>query len=496
MLGQLWTLGYTIVMVGLSIYGLHRLWMVCAYLRWKDHPAIRPKDPAVWPKVTVQLPIFNELYVAERLIERVVELDYPRDLLEVQVLDDSTDETVELVERLVRRWRAEGIDIVHIRRGKRTGFKAGALQAGLEVAKGEFIAVFDADFLPPPDLLRMTLPYFQDAEVGMIQTRWGHVNRDFNLLTRVQALFLDGHLLIEQTARNRSGRFFNFNGTAGVWRTCCIRDAGGWEHDTLTEDLDLSYRAQLAGWRFVFLPDVLTPAELPVDIHAFKAQQHRWAKGAIQTCKKLLPRLLASDLPWKVKVEGVFHLSSNFAYLLLAALAFLTQPVVPDREAWWHVFMSPEMAVFACATLSIILFYVLVLREIGSQWWEYFFFIPALIAVGIGMSINNARAVLEALFGHRSDFARTPKYGITETLDWWKVKKYASWGGGMPWIEMGLCAYYCFILIYAVRQALWTSIPFLLLFLAGFGYITFVTMWQRPIFNWLAIRREEGVHGV
>ncbi|MFQ3670793.1 MAG: cellulose synthase family protein [Verrucomicrobiia bacterium] len=491
MLGILWTVSYTVVMVGLSVYGLHRLWMIVTYLRYRHQAEKVGREPEVWPRVTIQLPLYNERYVAGRLLESVGRLDYPRDRLEVQVLDDSTDETAEVVAAKVRELRAAGLDIVQVRRGERTGYKAGALQAGLALAKGELVAVFDADFLPPPGMLKRAVVPFSDARVGMVQTRWGHLNRDYNLLTRVQALFLDGHLLIEQTVRNRSGRFFNFNGTAGVWRRSCIVDAGGWEDDTLTEDLDLSYRAQLKGWRFVFLPEVVTPAELPVDIHAFKAQQHRWAKGAIQTCRKLLPRILESDLPLKIKVESCFHLTSNFAYLLLAALAFLTQPVAPERGAWWHLFLSPEMAVFACATFSVVWFYGLVLRENQARWWEYVLYIPALIAVGIGMSINNARAVLEAALGHRSEFARTPKYGIRRAVEGWRSKAYVISGGTVPWIECGLLVYYLGVVGYAIHVGLWSSIPFLLLFLAGFGYITGISLAQGTL-PWLARSRGGG----
>lgn len=498
MLGILWTVCYVAVMAGLSLYGLHRFWMIWAYVRGRHGGEVRKWGlaPEEWPRVTVQLPLYNERYVAERLLEAVARLDYPRDRLEVQVLDDSTDETGEVVAGKVAELREGGLDVVHVRRGERTGFKAGALQEGLRRAKGDMIAVFDADFVPPPEMLKRAVVPLLEPGVGMVQTRWGHLNRDYNLLTRVQALFLDGHLLIEQTARNRSGRFFNFNGTAGVWRRACIEDAGGWEHDTLTEDLDLSYRAQLKGWRFVFLPEVVTPAELPVDIHAFKAQQHRWAKGAIQTCRKLLPKVLRSDFSWKVKAEACFHLTSNFAYLLLAALAFLTQPVGVERGEWWQVLVSPEMGVFALATMSVVLFYGLVLWENRARWWEYLVFIPALIAVGIGMSINNGRAVLEAMVGHGSDFARTPKYGIVGSVEGWREKVYAA-SGRVPWVEGGLLAYYLGVVGYAIHIGLWSAIPFLLLFLVGFGYITGISLVQSSL-SWVGGRRTGGevMHGV
>lgn len=486
----LWTVTYAIVVLGLSTYGLHRFWMIFAYLKHKNQE-MRPKGFfADLPVVTVQLPIYNEVYVAERLLRSVAAIDYPPDRLEIQVLDDSTDETCALVEKVVKELSGKGIDIQHLRRGSRHGFKAGALQYGLERAKGGIIAVFDADFLPPANILTDTVHYFTDEKIGMLQTRWGHTNRSYNILTRVQSLLLDGHLLIEQTARNRSGRFFNFNGTAGLWRKSCIAEAGGWEHDTLTEDLDLSYRAQLAGWKFIFLPGVITPAELPVDMNSFKAQQHRWAKGAIQTCKKLLPRLLKSQLPFKVKMEGAFHLTSNFAYLLLAVLALLTRPATRHiAPGSFDLLASLDLLIFFLASLSIVAFYMVVLIEIRAKWWEGFFYIPALISVGIGLSINNARAVLEAVFNHQSDFARTPKYGITAGVQTWHDKQYRSIRNLMPILELGMAFYYAYFVWLAVKLELWTWMPFLLLFLAGFGYVSILSIFQRPLFfRWLTPR--------
>ena len=322
----IWTLCYTAVLLGISLYGLHRYVIVYLFLKNRGNAPKPLGELQTLPRVTVQLPIFNELYVVERLLDSVSKLDYPRDLLDVQLLDDSTDETRELAAGLVAKLKERGFDIAHIHRHDRTGFKAGALENGLQSARGEYILILDADFVPSPDVLKRTVHYFTDPKVGMIQTRWGHLNRTYSMLTRVQAMFLDGHLLLEQTGRNRSGRFINFNGTAGIWRKSCIVDAGGWQHDTLTEDLDLSYRAQLKGWNFVFLPDLVTPAELPVDMNGFKSQQHRWTKGSIQTCKKLLPAVWRAELPLKVKVEATMHLTSNYAFLLLAAICILMHP--------------------------------------------------------------------------------------------------------------------------------------------------------------------------
>jgi len=314
------TIAYFVALAGLSCYGLHRYWIVYLYYRHRGHVPRPTARFTVLPRITVQLPVYNEMYVVERLVDAVVAFDYPRDQLEIQVLDDSTDETTEIVDRKVRDLQRQGVDIQHVRRSQRHGFKAGALQHGLALAKGEFIAIFDADFVPDPDLLQRLIPYLADPRIGMLQARWGHLNAHYSLLTRVQSIILDGHFLIEQTARARSGRFFNFNGTAGIWRKRCIEDAGGWHADTLAEDLDLSYRAQLRGWQFLFLPEIIVPAELPVEMNAFKTQQHRWAKGSVQTCKKILPQLWRSDVPLKIKLEGTVHLTSNFGYLLLLVM--------------------------------------------------------------------------------------------------------------------------------------------------------------------------------
>jgi len=323
---MIWTVSYLVVLFGLALFGLHRYFIL--YLYWK-HRENRPQPASFFqqlPVVTVQLPIYNEIFVAGRLLRTVGEIDYPRDRLEIQVLDDSQDETCQIVDQEAASLRERGFDVVVLRRKVREGFKAGALDAGLRVAKGEFLMILDADFLPTRTILQETIHFFSDPTVGMIQTRWGHHNRGYSWLTRAQAILLDGHLVLEQTGRSRSGRFFNFNGTAGLWRRSCIEAAGGWQADTLTEDLDLSYRAQLCGWRFLFLADTVTPAELPVDMTAFRTQQHRWTKGSIQTCLKLLPRVWQSPLPLKIKLEATIHLTSNFSYLLLALLCVLLSP--------------------------------------------------------------------------------------------------------------------------------------------------------------------------
>src|SRR2546429_2176702 len=338
----IWTVCYLSVLGGLSAYGIHRYFIIYLYLKTRKRAPVPARYFEQLPTVTMQLPIFNEMYVAERLLRSVSELDYPRELLQIQVLDDSIDETGEITASCADELRQRGFNVQRIHRVDRTGFKAGALAVGLENTDGEFVCILDADFVPPPDLLKRTIHFFTDPKVGMIQPRWGHLNRGYSLLTRVQAMFLDGHLLLEQTARSRSGRFFNFNGTAGLWRRSCIKEAGGWQHDTLSEGLDLSYRAQLAGWEFIFLPNVVTPAELPVDMNGFKSQQHRWTKGSIQTCKKLLPRIWRSELSFAIKAEATGHLVSNFAYLLLACLCVLLHPSTGGPQSGWvRTFLIP-----------------------------------------------------------------------------------------------------------------------------------------------------------
>ncbi|MDD5262233.1 MAG: glycosyltransferase [Methylacidiphilales bacterium] len=483
MLGILWLITYGLVVTGLSLYGMHRFWMIFTYYRHKKH-SIKPLGKLrELPVVTIQLPVYNEIYVVERLIRSVAAIGYPQEKLEIQVLDDSTDDTSDVIHKLVEELSQRGFDIKHLHRSNRFGFKAGALQNGLQTARGEFIAIFDADFIPPENILRDTIQYFSDPQVGMIQTRWGHINRGYNLLTRVQALLLDGHLLIEQTARNRSGRFFNFNGTAGVWRKTSIVDAGGWQHDTLTEDLDLSYRAQLKGWKFIFVPDVVTPAELPVDMNSFKAQQHRWAKGAIQTCRKLLPEICRSKLPFKTKLEAIFHLTSNFAYLLLAALAVLVQPDPAYSGFHWKSVLAVDVPIFCMASLSIFVFYGAVLIELKKQWYKIPFYIPMLIATGIGLCLNNARAVLEALFNRQSEFTRTPKYGIRTGVETWFGKRYIAGKSFLPLLELTLSAYYGYFIWFAIRHQLWVSLPFFWLFFLGFGYAGLLSLAQSLPFS-------------
>ncbi len=471
---------YFFVLIILAIYGWHRYYLVYLYMRYRDNEPRpgAPLDPL--PVVTIQLPLYNELYVADRLIEAVCKIEYPRDLLEVQVLDDSTDETRSVAEMSVRRLAAQGVDIKYCHRADRKGFKAGALEAGLKVARGELIAIFDADFIPPSDFLQRLLPHFSDPGVGMVQARWGHINRDYSLLTKIQAILLDGHFVLEHGGRNRGGRFFNFNGTAGVWRRTAIEEAGGWQHDTLTEDLDLSYRAQLCGWRFVFVSDLIAPAEVPVEMNAFKSQQHRWAKGSIQTCRKLLPRILQSNLPLGIKIEAFFHLTANFNYPLMCVLSMLMFPSMVIRyNMGWYEMLLIDVPLFFAATFSFCNFYIVCQREIHKDWLARLRYVPFLMSVGIGLSINNTRAVLEALFNTPTEFARTPKYRIEGDADEWMGKKYRQSVAIQPLVELALGLYFTATVFYALANQIYGTLPFLVLFQVGFLYTGLMSVVQQ-----------------
>ncbi|MDH3253880.1 MAG: glycosyltransferase family 2 protein, partial [Acidobacteriota bacterium] len=409
----------------LAIYGGHRLFLLALYYRTRHHRPLPPAEPHSWPLVTVQLPLFNELYVAERLIRTVCRLDYPQERLEIQILDDSTDETQLEVQALVEEYRQCGFHIEHLHRRDRIGFKAGALAAGLRRAGGDLIAIFDADFVPQRDYLRRVVPYFQDPSIGMVQACWDHLNRDYSLLTRIQAILLDGHFLIEHTARYRSKRFFNFNGTAGMWRRQAILDAGGWQHDTLTEDLDLSYRAQLAGWRFIYLDNLSVPAELPVDINAFKRQQYRWSKGSVQTGRKLLRRILAAPLPWFVKLESTIHLTSNASYLLMVGLSLLVFPaMLLRRGSSSRAILFVDVPLFLCATVSVLAFYSITQKVRGGESAGRLGRLVPLMGLGIGLAVNNSRAVIAGLGRDVGEFERTPKYRIEHRQDGWRKKRY------------------------------------------------------------------------
>jgi len=472
------------VLVLLALYGAHRYFIVYLYHTYAGDEDPEPIDrfsDRELPRVTVQLPLYNERYVVERLIEAVCDLDYPRDRLQIQVLDDSTDDTTRIARELVEKKREQGIDIDLLHREDRTGYKAGALQEGLQSATGEFVAVFDADFVPESDFLRETIHYFSDPELGMVQARWQFFNRDYSLLTRAQAILLDGHFVLEHTARNRSGRFFNFNGTAGIWRRRAIEEAGGWEHDTLTEDLDLSYRAQMEGWKFLFLRDLAAPSELPVEMNAFKSQQHRWAKGSIQTAIKLLPRIFRSNLAWHKKYEAFYHLTANVAYPLMVLLAVLMPLATLLRvHAGWYAALLVDLPIFMGATFSICYFYWVSQREIGKDPWETLKMIPAVLGLGIGVSVNNAKAVLEAFAGLDSPFVRTPKYAIQQVGESWASKLYIQKSTLMTAVELGLGLWFtgAIVIILGFSPHGLASLPFLALFQFGFLYVATLSIFH------------------
>src|SRR5262245_964828 len=477
---------YFTVLSLLAVYGLHRLSLVWIYLRRKPLHTASTALPVSWPLVTVQLPIYDEYYVVDRLVAAACAIAYPPGLLEIQVLDDSTDGTSAVAARLVASYRAKGHDIHHLRRPRREGYKAGALAAGLKSARGELIAVFDADFIPPPDFLTRVIPRFAgesaDPRLGMVQTRWGHTNRDHSLLTRAQALLLDGHFVVEHGARKAAGRFLNFNGTAGVFRRRCIDEAGGWQADTLTEDLDLSYRAQLAGWRFEYAVDVVVPAELPTKIDALKSQQRRWVKGSIQTALKLLGSVLRAPLPGLVKLEAVFHLTNNAAYLLLAILSVLIVPALASRGEWAAFFLPFDLALFLAGTGSFALFCGVAQRRVRGDWWRALAQLPVMMSIGIGLSLNNGLAVLSALSRAPSEFQRTPKVG-SGTL-----RAEASDGPDAPgpiyrgprstlvFIEALFAIYFAGAVVVAFRSGWYDALPFLMLFASGFCYVASLSL--------------------
>jgi cellulose synthase/poly-beta-1,6-N-acetylglucosamine synthase-like glycosyltransferase len=475
-------LPYFGILLILSVYGLHRYEMIRGFLKHRKKLNCGP--PSEWselPRVTIQLPLYNERYVVERLIEETIKMDYPKDRLQVQVLDDSTDETHPFTEALVERYRALGYPIEYRHRTNRHGYKAGALQEGLESATGEFVAVFDADFIPPSDFLRRTIDHFTDPKVGVVQTRWTYLNRHYNVLTEVEAMLLDGHFVLEHGARYGSGLFFNFNGTAGILRREMIEDAGGWEHDTLTEDSDLSYRAQLKGWKFVYIPGVECPSELPVEMYGFQVQQSRWSKGLTQVALKLLPRILRADLPRRVKIEAFMHLTPNISYPLMVVVSALMLPVMIVRfYMGWMQMVFLDLPLIVASFWSISAFYVMAHRELyPKSWMRGIFFLPALMAAGIALTISNTRAVLEALLGVQTSFARTPKFAIVQSQ---KVKlqnvKYRGRSGWLPYAELLVGCYFVYMVGFAVETYNFLVIPFLLLFVAGYFWAGFSTLWQ------------------
>lgn len=436
-----------------------------------------------WPIVTIQLPVFNELYVVERLIDSVAAIEYPRERLEVQVLDDSTDESFDIAAQKVEEWRKKGLDIIHVKRPERIGFKAGALAYGLNRAKGEFTAIFDADFVPEPDFLLRTLPSFEGERVGVVQTRWEHLNEDYSLLTRLQAFGLNAHFSVEQKGRNDSEHFINFNGTAGVWRNECIQDAGGWESDTLTEDLDLSYRAQLKGWKFVYKEKIGSPAELPAAMTALKNQQYRWTKGAAECAVKNLPRVMRSKgVPFGTKVHALFHLMSSFIFVCVIATAILSVPMLLIK------FQSPELdIVFKVASLFLLSFFILAffywtsVRHGQSDKYrtfgEFVMLFPLFLSVSMGLSLHNAIAVIEGYIGRKTPFVRTPKFSIESSSDTFKGNRYlAQRIHPLTFVELFLTLYFLGGIALAFYLQDFGLIPFHLMLCMGFGLVSFYSL--------------------
>ena len=472
---------YFVVMVILAGYGIHRYVLVYMYYRNRKNGATEPASTfAELPRVTIQLPIFNEQYVVDRLVEAICKIDYPKDKLDIQVLDDSTDETVTVAQGVVERYAALGHPITYIHRTNREGFKAGALQNGMHTAKGELIAIFDADFVPSEDWLMRVVHHFADPKIGMVQTRWTHLNRNYSFLTEVEAILLDGHFVLEHGGRSRSQVFFNFNGTAGMWRRQAIVDAGGWEHDTLTEDTDLSYRAQLTGWKFKYLQDVECPAELPIEMTAFKTQQARWAKGLIQTGKKILPKVFKSKAPFRVKVEAFYHLTANLSYPLMIVLSTLLMPAMIIRSfGGWFQMLVIDLPLFLASTFSISSFYLVSQKELlPRRWPRTFLYLPFLMALGIGLTLTNTRAVMEALFGIKSSFKRTPKYRVQSKADKALGQKYRRRLGVVPWLELLVGSYFVLTCLYAYNSENYWTIPFLLLFVLGYWYTGLMSLLQ------------------
>jgi cellulose synthase/poly-beta-1,6-N-acetylglucosamine synthase-like glycosyltransferase len=483
---------YVAILVSVAIYGFHRYLLVYLYLKHRHNGYLPKSHFQDLPRITIQLPMYNEDTVAERVIRATCQIEWPADKLQIQVLDDSTDHSADIARRAVDEMAAKGHPIVYIHRANREGYKAGALEAGLKEATGEYIAIFDADFVPPRDILHNVIDYFTEDRIGMVQVRWDHLNRDASLLTKSQAIFLDGHFVIEHTARNRSGRFMHFNGTAGVWRRTTIADAGGWQHDTLTEDLDLSYRAQMKGWQFVYLPQFCAAAELPPEMISFKQQAHRWTKGSMQTCIKLLPGILRSrHLPWRIKEEAFFHLTNTLVYPLMVLLTLLMYPTFFNYFApfkahtWGHWIFS--VSLFVLATCSASTFFVFGQSELfgRERGWKSLMYLPLLMGLGIGISLNNTKAVIEAIWSaikrKPSEFIRTPKYGVTNSASGTTFRAESAFTLhklALPIIEIAFGCYMSaciFIsLFYGFGQG---SVPFLLIFAGGYFYVGFSSMY-------------------
>lgn len=462
---------YIVAALLLAVYSLNTILLTFLYLRQRHRR--HPTPPlSRFPYVTIQLPIYNERYVVSRLIDAVARLDWPKQQLEIQVLDDSTDITTSIARAAVKHWQRQGVDIHLIRRDDRSGFKAGALAHGLSAASGEFMAIFDADFVPPPDFLRRTVPHLlADPDLGMVQTRWGHLNADYSLLTRAEALAIDAHFVVEQSARDRSGLYLNFNGTAGVWRRECIEAAGGWHADTLSEDVDLSYRAQLAGWRLRYLPDVVAPAELPPQIHGFKGQQFRWAKGSIQVARKLAGLLLTHEAPLFVRFQGLIHLTGYLIHPLMIVLLLAVVPMIIT-----HSRVPAGFVYLSLATLGPPFLFAVAQRAAYPDWGRRMLSFPILALIGTGIALSNTQAVAEALLSRKTAFERTPKFRIEDRHDHWANKSYALRATPLVLGELALAVYAGLGIVAAWKTGQFFVIPYLLLYALGFGLVASLTL--------------------
>ncbi len=481
---------YVVVLSFPFVFGSNGFLMIFYYFKYRNNEVVHPGALAELPIVTVQLPVYNELYVVNRAIDAVCSLDYPKEKMEIQVLDDSTDETTSIIAQRVIEKSAQGFDITHVRRGNRQGFKAGALKYGLSKAKGSFVAIFDADFIPRKDFLKRTLPYFSQPQVGLVQTRWEHINSEYSLLTRAQAIALDGHFVIEQQVRNKAGFFINFNGTAGIWRRTCIEDAGNWEADTLAEDLDLSYRAQLKGWQFVFMKEYTSPAELPADVNGLRSQQFRWTKGAIEASKKLLPRVWKSELPLRVKIHSTIHLCASMVYPFVLLIGILQVPVVFIKHTGRFDTAFLLMSGFIFAFFGSFMFYLYSQKDVYKDWRRRIYLFPVFMAGSMGLSVNNTKAVIEGLINKKSEFVRTPKYGVTGKKDSWADKKYTQ--RKVNWVSIAefALAVYCFAgIVFSIIDLEIAAVPFQMLYFTGFGTISYLSIRQALLARKNGVRR-------
>lgn len=482
---------YSVALILIFMYALAQLNLLFNYLsaqkKQSDCPQFDLNNPEEIPFVTIQLPVFNELYVMDRLLENIAEIDYPKHKLEIQVLDDSTDETIKSTANHVAKLQETGLDIKHITRTNREGFKAGALKEGLKIAKGEYIAIFDADFLPKKDWLKRTITFFKNPEIGVVQTRWGHINRNYSVLTRIQAFALDAHFTLEQVGRNSKGHFINFNGTAGIWRKDCIIDAGNWEGDTLTEDLDLSYRAQLKNWKFKYLEDVETPAELPVVISAARSQQFRWNKGGAENFRKMMWRVLKNEnISAKTKVHGLLHLLNSTMFLNVLIVAVLSIPMLYIKNEYAH--LKAYFYVMSFFVISTVIFFTcywfIYKKTYGSgikNFVQYIAMFFTFFSIAMGFSLHNSIAVIEGHFGKRSDFVRTPKFNINNLKDSWKGNKYLKKNISTHVIIEGILMLYFAFGMYSAfvvgdQGGDFGLFPFHLMLFLGFGFVFFKSL--------------------